>query len=116
MRELLADTGSLYLHCDWRVNSILKCMLDEVFGAENGLSEIVWKCSSAHANTTTRYDTTHQTIFFYVKSPNYTWTQQFIPYDDEYVETYYRYKEPDGRRFKSTDLTGRANPVFDWHG
>ena len=43
MRDLLAEDGSIYVHCDWRVNSYIRLILDDVFGKENYINEIVWK-------------------------------------------------------------------------
>ena len=43
IKELLTDTGSLYLHCDPKKSHSIKLILDEVFGAENFRAEIVWK-------------------------------------------------------------------------
>jgi len=45
MRDLLADDGSIYVHCDWRVNGYIRSVLDEVFGKDNFLNEILWKRS-----------------------------------------------------------------------
>jgi adenine-specific DNA-methyltransferase len=42
LRELLAETGSIYVHCDWRVSSGVRLVLDEVFGADNFQNEICW--------------------------------------------------------------------------
>ena len=43
MRDLLAEDGSIYVHCDWRVNSLIRLILDEVFSSNSYISEIVWK-------------------------------------------------------------------------
>ena len=43
LKELLAEDGSIYLHCDWHKSHHLRCLMDEVFGAENCLNELVWK-------------------------------------------------------------------------
>ncbi len=43
MRELLSDKGSIYLHCDWHKSQYLRCIMDEVFGQENFINEIVWQ-------------------------------------------------------------------------
>ena len=43
MRDLLAEDGSIYVHCDWRVNSFIRLVLDEVFGKENFINEITYK-------------------------------------------------------------------------
>ena len=42
MRDLLADDGSIYVHCDWRLNSIIRLVLDEIFGFELFKNEIIW--------------------------------------------------------------------------
>ena len=42
MRDLLADDGSIYVHCDYRVNSYIRLALDEIFGKKNYRNEIVW--------------------------------------------------------------------------
>ena len=47
MRELLSDTGTIYIHCDWRVNSPMRLILDEVFGNKNFMNEVIWKRDSA---------------------------------------------------------------------
>ncbi len=116
LRELLAEDGSIYVHLDDNIGHYCKCILDEVFGNDYFKSEIIWKCTSAHANTTSRYDMVHQVIFLYTKNEKYIWNQQYTSYDEEYVETYYRYKDEKGRKFKSTDLTGRSNPIYEWKG
>ena len=43
MRDLLAENGSIYVHCDWRVNGYIRLVLDEVFGSENFRNDITWK-------------------------------------------------------------------------
>ena len=43
IRELLADNGSIYLHCDWRMNSYMRLMLDQVFGRTQFKNEVVWQ-------------------------------------------------------------------------
>ena len=47
LHELLAENGSIYVHLDWHVGHYAKVILDEVFGTQNALNEIVWKRTSA---------------------------------------------------------------------
>jgi len=42
LRELLSDNGSIYLHCDYHKSHHLRCLMDEVFGEENFINEVVW--------------------------------------------------------------------------
>src|SRR5438876_4470524 len=53
LRELLAEDGSIYVHCDWRVNSHIRLVLDEVFSPDNLLNEIAWKRTSARSDSHT---------------------------------------------------------------
>ncbi|GFP21277.1 adenine-specific DNA-methyltransferase [Candidatus Hakubella thermalkaliphila] len=104
LRELLSEDGSIYVHLDWKRGHYVKTLMDEVFGEHRFRSEIIWKSTSAH-NNANNYGNIHQTIFYYSKGDNPVWNQIFVQYDVEYVETYFRYKDKDGRRFKSEDLT-----------
>jgi adenine specific DNA methylase Mod len=65
MRDLLAEDGSIYVHCDWRVNSYIRLVLDEIFGKENIVNEIVWKRSYGHgdAKKTMGGDARHHITF-----------------------------------------------------
>lgn len=70
MRDLLAEDGSIYVHCDWRVNSHIRLVLDEVFGSGNHVNEISW-CYSIGGKGNTRFARKHDTILFYAKSERY---------------------------------------------
>lgn len=66
-RELLNETGSLYLHIDYRMSAKLRLMLDEIFGEQNFMNEIVW-CYKSGGRATRYYPRKHDTILFYRKS------------------------------------------------
>jgi adenine-specific DNA-methyltransferase len=118
LHELLTEGGSLYVHLDWHIGHYAKIVLDEVLGIDSFDSEIIWKSTSAHANNKT-YGNIHQTILFYIKGGRPAcFNTPLVPYDEDYVAHYYRYKDSDGRRFMSGDLVGHqgVNPVFEWRG
>jgi adenine specific DNA methylase Mod len=46
LNEMLSERGSIYVHCDWRVNSGVRLILDEIFGPDNFVNQITWKRSS----------------------------------------------------------------------
>ena len=69
MRSLLAEDGSIYVHCDWRVNSYIRLALDEIFGKDNIRNEIVW-CYTSPSNVRGNFPRKHDTIFFYSKGKN----------------------------------------------
>lgn len=67
MHELLASDGSIYIHCDWRVSSFLKLILDEIFGTGSFGAEIIWKYSwGLHVDNA--WNRKHDTILYYTKS------------------------------------------------
>lgn len=78
-RELLSDTGSIYLHCDWHKSAHLRLLLDEVFGMDHFINEIVWwyKRWSGAARSFQRM---HDIILFYAKDKEYTFNIQYQPY------------------------------------
>ena len=71
MRELLADDGSIYVHCDWRMVSYLRLILDEVFGKERFLNELIWCYRDIGSRATPYYKRKHETLLVYSKSE--TW-------------------------------------------
>lgn len=68
MRELLSDDGSIYVHCDHRLNSYLRLIMDEVFGKENFRNEIVWGYKTYQGQVRSYFPRKHDSIFFYSKS------------------------------------------------
>lgn len=75
-RELLADTGSIYLHCDWHKSHHLRMIMDEVFGPENFINEVVWQYSSGGASKRT-FARKHDTLLYYGrKLDNYVFNPQ----------------------------------------
>ena len=67
MHGLLADDGSIYVHCDWRVNSFMRLVLDEIFGKDNFRNEIAW-CYSGPGKNDKAFIRKHDLILFYTKS------------------------------------------------
>lgn len=50
IKDLLAEDGAIYVHCDYRVSSYIKLILDEIFGADNFVNQIVWKRTFSHGD------------------------------------------------------------------
>lgn len=69
MHDLLADDGSVFVHCDWRVSSYLRMVLDEIFGKDCFVNEIIWCYRDLGGGRNTDfYKRKHDTIFWYSKS------------------------------------------------
>ncbi len=104
IKGLLSQNGSIYVHCDWRVNSTLRLVMDEIFGSDRFLNEIIWKRTSARSDSHT-FNHIHDSILFYSKTATFQFNEQFVPHDKGYLDRYYTYTEPDGRRFATIDAT-----------
>ena len=117
MRELLADTGSIYVHLDWHVGHYVKLILDEVFGKDNFRNDIVWIRTASHNDTTGKYGRTKDSVFFYTKTEDYPFTKQYLPYSQEYIDGEWNLL-PNGRYWKSENMLDPQSKMaaFDFHG
>ena len=134
MKDLLSDSGSLYVHCDTRVNAYLRLVLNDIFGRDNFVNQITWRRTGAH-NDPGRYGMISDTLLLYRKGENYIWNQPYGERSQETVERVFRYTEkPDGtyvsvrpgqkipedwRRFQSVTLRSphpRPNLIYDYKG
>lgn len=109
MRDLLADDGSIYVHCDWRVNSFLRLAMDEVFGSDCYKSEITWQRSPGHA-LATELDAVTDRILFYGRSYRTYYEIQYEQLTEEELEEKFPYIENEtGRRFNHQKLEKSSN-------
>jgi adenine-specific DNA-methyltransferase len=124
LRELLAEDGSLYVHLDHNVGHYAKALLDEVFGADRLINEVVWKRQSAKGDVTQgarHMGRIHESIYLYPKSEAYTWNTIYTPYDQTYIDAFYRHSDPDGRKYQLSDTTApgkasKGNPFYEFLG
>jgi len=125
LHRVLKPTGSLYLHCDPTASHYLKIILDTIFGPENYQNEIIWKRTSAHSDTkqgnVLHAGRIHDVILYYTKSDIATRNEIYLPYDQKYVDGFYRHQDPDGRRYRLGDITGpggaaKGNPQYEFLG
>lgn len=77
LRELLSQRGTMYVHLDWHVVHYAKCVLDEVFGNDRFMSEIVWKRTIGATSVADRYRTQTDSLLVYTKTDAYTYNEQF---------------------------------------
>jgi DNA modification methylase len=124
LHRVLKSTGSIYLHCDPTASHYLKMLMDAIFGPESFKNEIIWKRSHAHSDSKQgrkAYGNVTDVLLYYTKSENYTFNTLYLPYDQAYVDKYYRYRDPDGRRYWLDNLTGpggadKGNPFYEVMG
>jgi DNA modification methylase len=119
LARVLKKTGSFYYHCDWHASHYVKIMLDQIFNENQFQTEIIWKRTSAHSDSST-CGRSHDTIFLYTKSNEFTWNRQYQPYDRDYVESHYRRKDSTGRLYRTDNLTAMGlsggGYEYEWNG
>jgi adenine-specific DNA-methyltransferase len=109
LHDTLSERGSIYVHLDWHVSHYAKPVLDQVFGPDAFLNEIVWQRTGAH-NDPRRFGNVAESIFYYAKTPSYKWNTQYTPYGDDYVQERFRsVEEGTGRRYWLNTLTAPAH-------
>jgi adenine-specific DNA-methyltransferase len=93
--------------------------MDAVFGPQFFRAEVTWKRTHAHSDTKQGrkgYGNIADTLLYFSKGEGFTFNTIFIPYEQEYIDKYYRYLDGDGRRYWLDNLTGpgarqRATPI-----
>lgn len=123
LHRVLRPTGSFYLHCDPAASHYLKIILDTLFGPGRFRSEIVWKRSAAHNDTKQgrqQHGHIHDVLLFYTKGDEWMWNPMYTPYDESYINDFYRHVEEEtGRRYRIGDLTaakGGGDTEYEWKG
>ncbi len=112
MHDLLDERGSIFVHCDTRVNSYIRMVLEEVFGADNFHNEIVWQRSSSGKTISRNLSRDTDTIFWFSKSDDYILNPVFQPLSDTTVAMY-SLDDGDGRgkyRLYPLQKTGSPGP------
>ena len=118
LRRVLKKTGSFYYHCDDHASHYVKQMLDQIFGQNQFLNEIVWKRTGARSDAK-RWNQLHDTLLVYTGGGEYAWNPQFEEYSEDYVATKYRFTDPDGRIYRLDNMTSpnpRPNMMYEWKG
>lgn len=105
MRDLLSPDGSIYVHCDWRVNALLRLTLDEVFGREAFINEIAWCYFAFKRKTARKFPQKQDCILSFRKGDTHIWNTQFKPHSPEYLK---RWKADDNGRLYRDDVNPTA--------
>lgn len=123
MKDLLADDGSIYVHCDYRVNSYLRNILSEIFGDENFINQICWRRTTAHGDAkqgAKRFDTVDDSILFFAKSNQHKiWNTQYIPFSDKQIAEQYNKFDDHGRQYRLVTPTAAkpgGDTSYNWQG
>ena len=118
MKDLLAQDGSIYVHCGIQVNHYLRFILEEVFGKENLVSEIIWAYGSPSGGRAagTKLVKIHEYILHFAKDyKNRVENKIYLPYNEKYVKDWFKWTDKNGRRYRQR-IRGKddaGKPVYE---
>lgn len=102
IKTILNENGSIYLHLDWHISHYAKVLMDEVFGEENLINEIIWWYPSG-SDPSKNFNRKHDTIFWYAKNKESDYVYNFddvaIPYTDKQKARFKEWDEEKQKRF-----------------
>ena len=125
LRELLSEDGTIYVHIGQNISHPVKLIMDEVFGPDRYLNQIIWRRQTAHSDVAQGAEhlgRLHDIILLYTKTESYQWQMQYTAYDNAYLESFYRHVEPETeRRYQLSDTTApgkslKGNPYYEFLG
>lgn len=109
MKDLLADDGAIFVHCDGRLNSHLKVTMEEIFGSDNFNNEITWKRqTSSGYKGKTNIGKNSDYILFAQKSNLFQYKPQYIEYSEKYIKERFNKTDPDGRKYIDLPLGSKT--------
>ncbi|MCK4542283.1 MAG: site-specific DNA-methyltransferase, partial [Spirochaetales bacterium] len=109
--------GSIYVHCDNRVSGYIRLVLDEIFGKDQFINEVIWKRSTSTGLASKRRGVLHDTVFWYNKSQHYIFNMQYHSYEEKYLNRVR--KDQNGRDYIPipTGNPGyRPNLIYEYKG
>ena len=121
-KNLLSDKGSFYLHLDHNADYYGRILLNDTFGKENFVNDIVWKRKGGSANPDDQYDIATDTILFVSKTENYIFNKQFDLSSDEvkkYIKERFNNFDENGKQFMKSPIVSpnyRENLKYEYKG
>lgn len=136
IKSVMNEQASIFVHLDWHIVHYVKILLDEIFGEDNFVNEIIWQRTDPHNDATSRLGRIHDTIFWYSMSDDfvYNWADVVEPLSTAALKEYSLVRLPSGetvpysdtasypegsRRFKLDDCTWKGQSIsnkFVWRG
>ncbi len=117
MHDLLAEDGNIYVHCDWRVNSYMRLILDEIFGKSNYINEVIWQKVRSSKGQAKSFGNVHDSIFVYAKSESYFFSKLYTAHNEARLDTHYNnVEESTGKKYQLADFTQKGQGEAKYFG
>lgn len=111
IKSVMSETASIYVHLDWHIGHYVKILLDEIFGEDYFLNEVIWSYFAFKRKTTKKFPQKHDVIYSYTKSDDYIWNTQYKPHNPDYIK---RFKKDENGRLYRDDVnpTGGGSRII----
>lgn len=113
MKELLSEKGSIYVHLDWHIGHYVKILLDDVFGKDNFVNEIIWQKIRTTKAQSLGFGNVHDSIYNYKKGLSNIFINQYTEFDPNYIQSHYK-KDENGNLFRTVSMLqkGQGNAKY----
>lgn len=124
VKSVMSETASIFIELDNHIGHYVKILMDEIFGESHFINEIIWKRTFSHSDVgqgAKHMGRLHDVIFLYSMSDNYVLNTVYAPYSKEYVDTFFKFQDDDGRRYRLVSMIGtggaaKGNPYYEFMG
>lgn len=123
IKSAMSETASIYVHLDYHIGHYVKILLDEIFGDDNFINEIIWKRKGGSSNPSGQFDVATDTIFLYANNLNeYIFTPPLIldtPEVQKYIKERFGNVDENGRQYMKSPIVSpnyRENPKYPYKG
>ena len=124
IKSVMSPTASIYVELDSHIGHYVKILMDEIFGENNFINEIVWNRTFSHSDVgqgAKHLGRLHDVIFYYSMSETYTLNTVYTPYTEEYIKNFYKYTDENGRKYRLVSMLGpggaaKGNPYYEVMG
>ena len=124
IKGVMSENASIWVELDNHIGHYVKILLDEIFGENHFVNEIIWKRTFSHSDVgqgAKHLGRLHDVIFLYSMSDEYTLNTVYTPYSQEYIDNFFRYLDDDGRRYRLVSMIGtggaaKGNPFYEFMG
>lgn len=122
IKTVMSETASIFVHLDYHIGHYVKILMDEVFGEDNFLNEIIWKRKQATSYASKKLGIATDSIYWYSKSEEFIFNPEYSMDDEntkKYIKERYIFKNEEGRIYKLGDLGNplyRPTLIYDYKG
>ena len=115
IKSVMSDNASIYVHLDWHIGHYVKVLMDEIFGEQNFVNEIIWQRTTNTGSSKAlaqKFSTDTDTIFYYRLGDDFVFNKQYKPYGEEYLSRF-KYVDDNGEKYRWTLLKTYSQYTYE---